>query len=976
MTTTVHEKLKAVREKHDIELPRPPNLRETVQKRDGSSAPFKLRPYQQQMVVHLMAMKRFIVGDDTGLGKCQPYDSLVLTDRGLIPMGEIADWSEMGPDTFRDLDRPLHVLVGEEYLPVRRFYYGGVKPTVVMETRYGFVNKGSRVHPVLVLRDGQHRWVESQDLVEGDYLCVDRRVQDFPETEPRLPDGPGPDRMSPDLARFLGYYVGEGGLTNKYQVRITQCPETNPEVHQDILRLFKDLFGKSPTDLNKSEIYVGDVRLRRWLAEAGFGYVRSLDREIPSCLLRATRASSREFLRGLFEGEGHAGRSHIEFSTASETLGKQVQIMLLRFGVVSRRAPKKIRGRDHTYWRITICGRDAEVFRERIGFISTRKMASLDACLDRPRNTNHDVIPGISDLVENVREALREATSRKGSNAVRRGSGLKQFGVSFVNTLNNIRNYGRDPSYDFIAQCADLLRVRAPDSEVLTMLESFLNSHYFYDPVVSLTSGEEEVFDIEVDDPRHCFISNGFVNHNTIETIASLCHLWKRDPDMKAVVLTKKSSVPQWEDEFAKFTEGINVIMAVGNPKQRAKAHDEWENATGPTVLIQGYTSAGNDFGRLQHWEGYTLIMDEVTVVKTPTTRVHKVCKHLSSQAGRCWGLTATLIKNNLMEGYGIYRVVVPDLFRMTANAFMQNYCITRMQRVANGRMVPQIVGYRQSDIEKFRDQIDLYYLGRPKHAVATDLPVLTTKNVKVGLTKFQHEKYQEALGGLLELGSGDERETTQLTALIYCQEIVNHPALIEYPDYTSEKLDALLDMVTDGGDLHDEKVIVFTRFKEMVNTAIPVLEKAGIRCVRVTGDESEQDRREAMNAFQNPDDPVRVIWITMAGGDAINLQAAKAIVFYDTPWSAGDYIQIVGRMIRIGSDHDTCYAIHLVCRDTIDERVQQVVRKKMNLIEGVLGARVKGEKGEDTVYDTGSEVKDLYDAMIADARTSVLGSL
>ena len=133
---------------------------------------------------------------------------------------------------------------------------------------------------------------------------------------------------------------------------------------------------------------------------------------------------------------------------------------------------------------------------------------------------------------------------------------------------------------------------------------------------------------------------------------------------------------------------------------------------------------------------------------KTTSTRVHKVCRHLSAQAARCWGLTATLIKNNLMEGFGVYKVVVPDLFRMSKNGFMNHYCITRMQRVANGRQVPIIVGYRQSDIEKFRDVIDPYYLGRPKHAVAQELPVLTTKNVRLGLTKFQSEKYQEAPRG------------------------------------------------------------------------------------------------------------------------------------------------------------------------------------------------------------------------------------
>ena len=459
----------------------------------------------------------------------------------------------------------------------------------------------------------------------------------------------------------------------------------------------------------------------------------------------------------------------------------------------------------------------------------------------------------------------------------------------------------------------------------------------------------------------------------TVETIASLCHLWKKAPDLKAVVLTKKSSVPQWEDEFEKFTQGIKVFMCVGGKKARDKIQEEFITFSGPSVLIQGYTSAGNDFGKLQHWKDYVLVCDEATVFKSPSTRVHKVCRHMGTQADRVWGLTATLIKNSLIEGYGIYRVVVPDLFRMTPQGFITQFAITRLQTVARGRQVPVIVGYRDSDIQRFRDQIDPYYLGRPKHAVATELPLLTTKSIKIGLTSFQAEKYQEALGGLIEMGDGDERETTQLTALIYCQEIVNHPALIGYPDYPSEKLNALVELCTDGGDLHDQKVIVFTRFAKMVDKGIAALEKKGVKCTRVTGAEGEHQRRNAMNIFQDTDSDTKVIWITMAGGDAINLQAAKALVFYDTPWSAGDYLQILGRMIRIGSEHDKVYCIHLVCRDTIDERVQGVIRKKMKLIESVLGQRVKGQKAKDEIYTQSSEVRDIFDALALDARMKKL---
>lgn len=455
----------------------------------------------------------------------------------------------------------------------------------------------------------------------------------------------------------------------------------------------------------------------------------------------------------------------------------------------------------------------------------------------------------------------------------------------------------------------------------------------------------------------------------TVETIAALCHVWKKNPNQKVIVLTKKSSVPQWDSEFVKFTEGVKVWMCVGSKKKRQVMQQEFIDSNGPCVLIQGYTSAGNDFSVLQHWEDFILVCDEATVFKTPTTRVHKVCRYLSASASRVWGLTATLIKNSLIEGYGIYKVVVPDLFQMTPQGFINNFAITRLQRVGKGRQVPVVVGYGQVHIERFRDLIDPYYLGRPKHSVADELPVLTTKSIKVGLTKFQSEKYTEALGGLLELGNGDEKETTQLTSIIYCQEIVNHPCLIDYPDYNSEKLDALADLCTEGGDLHDQKVIVFTRFARMVDKGIEVLEKKGVKCTRVTGSEGELQRREAMNVFQDTDSDTKVIWITMAGGDAINLQAAKALVFYDTPWSAGDYLQILGRMIRIGSEHDKVYCIHLVCRDTIDERVQSVIKSKMRLIESVLGERVKGKVAKDEVYTQSNEVRDIFDALAIDAR-------
>lgn len=452
----------------------------------------------------------------------------------------------------------------------------------------------------------------------------------------------------------------------------------------------------------------------------------------------------------------------------------------------------------------------------------------------------------------------------------------------------------------------------------------------------------------------------------TAESIAGLCYLWEKDPTLRVLVLTKKSAVRQWAEEFKRFTSGVDVVVCKGTPKQRAAAIETYLASKGPSALIMGHRGAVQDFRLIQDVKWGVLVVDEVTVVKSPTTQMHQICRHLSLQSQRVWGLTGTLIKNNLLEGYGIYRVVEPNVFALTLNAFIDNYCITELVNVGRGRKIKQVVGYRKASIEIFRNKIEPYYLGRPKHLVAAELPPLTTRRVRVPMSEAQSAKYKEALTGLLEIGTGDVKEVTKLTAVTYCQEIVDHPELIGIQG-DSGKLDALLDILTDG-DLEGEKVIIFTRFEKMVTLGVAALEKAGIQCVRITGKEGEDERAQAQATFQDTSSGVPVVWITTAGSDAINLQAAKAIIFYDTPFSAGDLLQCLGRMIRIGSTHDKVFALHLVAEDSVDERVMDIIDGKMELLEAIIGKRIKGESDGLILSEAGT-IDALFESLRETAR-------
>jgi SNF2 family DNA or RNA helicase len=264
---------------------------------------------------------------------------------------------------------------------------------------------------------------------------------------------------------------------------------------------------------------------------------------------------------------------------------------------------------------------------------------------------------------------------------------------------------------------------------------------------------------------------------------------------------------------------------------------------------------------------------------------------------------------------------------------------------------------------------------------VSNELPALTTKEVICEFSPLEDRKYSEALAGLLELGDGEVRDyedTKQLTSLIYAQEVCDSIGLLKFEDNSEEfegrsaKESALVDLLTEEFD--GEKVVVYTRFAKMVSRLQKILTKEGIKSVAITGEvHKASDRKKDQDIFQDLNSKVSVIFITDAGSEAINLQAASAMVFFDSPWSWGNYLQILGRIIRIGSPHQRVLAIHLIAKrigkgsektQTIDHKVVQKLRKKKSLIDQVIGegaiGALKFERGE-------GEIKDLLRSLRED---------
>jgi hypothetical protein len=317
--TKVLERLKSIRERTDLTLRKTKHLKDTFTGFDGTEHPLSLRYYQVQGVLHLVMMKRFIIGDDTGLGKCCRCTGKVLTNEGLVALGDLAPSGVvLKPDTFYDMTRPVNVWTGRRWARIKKFYFSGMRPVKKVVTRRGYETVATLVHPLKVRRPGGNVFIETRNLTIGDYACLDRSPVPFPQEEPSVPVPdkdlfqsnaiiyPVPDRMNPDLASLLAYVVGEGCTNGRLSISIAQSLEKNPEIHQHIRDLCLKLFGWNKDGnykIHDMGVKISSVYLRSYFQGLGVGECLAESKRVPEVVFRSTKESVRAFLRAFFDGE-------------------------------------------------------------------------------------------------------------------------------------------------------------------------------------------------------------------------------------------------------------------------------------------------------------------------------------------------------------------------------------------------------------------------------------------------------------------------------------------------------------------------------------------------------------------------------------------------------------------------------------------------------------------------------------------------
>ena len=131
-----------------------------------------------------------------------------------------------------------------------------------------------------------------------------------------------------------------------------------------------------------------------------------------------------------------------------------------------------------------------------------------------------------------------------------------------------------------------------------------------------------------------------------------------------------------------------------------------------------------------------------------------------------------------------------------------------------------------------------------------------------------------------------------------------------------------------------NRKVVVFSEYERMTHLAGKELEKLGVGFVSLHGGVPSRNRGALMEKFRR-DPECRVFLSTDAGGVGLNLQSASAVINFEPPWNPARLEQRIGRVHRLGQAHPV-HVVHLLTKDSIEERVWETLKLKKSLFAGV----------------------------------------
>ena len=417
-----------------------------------------------------------------------------------------------------------------------------------------------------------------------------------------------------------------------------------------------------------------------------------------------------------------------------------------------------------------------------------------------------------------------------------------------------------------------------------------------------------------------CLIADDMGLGKTVEALT-----YALESDAQSVLIVCPASVLyNWQDEVTKWTGWDSQVVLTGKLP-----------INGARVLIMSYAIMLRRIYELTEREFSLVIFDESTHINSMKAKTSLAADQLISKAKLF--LSGTPFMNRPIELFHVLHMIDPFSYK-SYWAYANKYAGASQQTIwtAGGRRTFWDVS-GATNLDELKQRIAPIVIRRTKSEVMKDLPELTRTKIEVDISNkseyvsalLDFKRYLKEHGKpifpiptedkILVSGfrAGKMNANNALTKLNYLRQIVGQGKIASAVELAEE---ALSDP--------DRKVVVYAHHKDMVSKLKEKLADYGVDTI--IGDDSNIKRADTVKKFQEQTLP-RVLVISDAGGEGVNLFRADVIIIAELPWHDSSLEQLEGRLHRNGQKNAVTSYV-LVGRKTIDTHIYELIYNKRDV--------------------------------------------
>jgi SNF2 family DNA or RNA helicase len=427
------------------------------------------------------------------------------------------------------------------------------------------------------------------------------------------------------------------------------------------------------------------------------------------------------------------------------------------------------------------------------------------------------------------------------------------------------------------------------------------------------------------------------------------------------LVLCPNSVKPAWVKEVKKHSS-LKVAMIGNTRKEQAATLSIYQERPTDVFVVHYDCLISHDTKRKQPWSEVVdqlvkipfaaIVCDEAHHLKNSSSKRTIAARFLVSASNskkrrtRIWLATGTPVSESPVDAYSLLGMVEPSV--LPSHTRFLGHFIARQAIQLGPRKIMQDAGPKNiPDLQRLFSRCMI----RRGKADLKGFPDKVESTRDITLTGDQKKLYVDIKKGVYDTPEKEEGSklaiTTAMTRVIRLRQCLVSPKILSR-DGDSAKLEALDTILEEVLSNEDEKILIWTEFRDAVDIIAERFAHYGV--IKLYGGQTPEDMFRIGASWDTSPQRVAVA-IPAFGGTGVDfLSRCRTAVYVDIPFSTVLFRQSLDRIHRRVNATATdkislikaspAHIIFLHAEDTVDDLVLGRVSEKGNLVDSILEAQ------------------------------------